>query len=55
MGKDINSKGYFYAKVVEQMRCIGCTYCCIACPDSAIEMNVHGTMYRYFRYQGEDG
>lgn len=50
MGREINSKGYFFARVAEQMRCIGCRLCCIACPDVAIQMHVHGTMYRYFRY-----
>lgn len=50
MGREINSKGYFYARVAEQMKCIGCRLCCITCPDVAIEMKVHGTLYRYFRY-----
>jgi 2-oxoglutarate ferredoxin oxidoreductase subunit delta len=50
MDKKINSKGYIYAEVVEQMRCIGCRLCCITCPDMAIEMEVHGTMYHYFSY-----
>ena len=50
MGKRINSKGYVYAEVVEQMRCIGCRLCCITCPDMAIEMAVNGTMYHYFSY-----
>jgi len=50
MGREINSKGYLYARVAEQMKCIGCRLCCITCPDVAIEMKVHGTLYRYFRY-----
>ena len=50
MGTEINSKGYFYARVAEQMRCIGCRLCCISCPDVAIEMHSHGTMYHYFSY-----
>jgi 2-oxoglutarate ferredoxin oxidoreductase subunit delta len=50
MGKQINNKGYYYAEVVEQMRCIGCRLCCITCPDMAIEMQVNGAMYHYFRY-----
>jgi NAD-dependent dihydropyrimidine dehydrogenase PreA subunit len=50
MGTTINNKGYFYAEVVEPMRCIGCRLCCITCPDVAIEMQVHGTMYHYFAY-----
>lgn len=50
MGRDMNSKGYFYAQVTAQMRCIGCRLCCIACPDVAIRMHIHGTFYRYFSY-----
>ena len=50
MGKELNAKGYFFAKVVEQRRCIGCRLCCVTCPDVAIEMRVHGTMYHYFPY-----
>lgn len=50
MGKQSNSKGFFYAELVEPKRCIGCRLCCIACPDVAIDMSVHGTMYHYFSY-----
>ncbi|MBP1620139.1 MAG: 4Fe-4S binding domain, partial [Acidobacteria bacterium] len=50
MGKEINAKGYFFASVVEQKRCIGCRLCCITCPDMAITMRVSGTMYHYFAY-----
>lgn len=50
MGRDMNSKGYFYAQVTAQMRCIGCRLCCITCPDVAIRMRIHGTFYRYFSY-----
>ncbi|MBM4396200.1 MAG: 4Fe-4S dicluster domain-containing protein [Deltaproteobacteria bacterium] len=50
MGKDLNSRGYFYAKVAEPRRCIGCRVCCVTCPDVAIRMLVHGTMIHYFRY-----
>jgi len=50
MGKKMNTKGYFYAEVEEQKRCIGCRLCCITCPDVAIEMHSHGTMYHYFSY-----
>jgi 2-oxoglutarate ferredoxin oxidoreductase subunit delta len=50
MGKELNAKGYFYARVVERQRCIGCRLCCITCPDVAIGMSVHGTMYHYFAY-----
>jgi len=50
MGRDLNAKGYFYARVAEQRRCIGCRLCCIMCPDVAIRMAVHGTMVHYFSY-----
>lgn len=50
MGKELNVKGYFYARVVEQSKCIGCQLCCITCPDVAIRMTVQGTHYRYFDY-----
>lgn len=50
MGKEINAKGYFFAKVAEQRQCIGCRVCAITCPDVAIEMRVHGTMIHYFAY-----
>ena len=50
MGKEINTKGYFFASVAEQKRCIGCRLCCITCPDMAIQMKVSGTMYHYFAY-----
>jgi 2-oxoglutarate ferredoxin oxidoreductase subunit delta len=50
LGMEINAKGYFYARVREQMKCIGCRLCAISCPDVAIEMRVHGTMVHYFSY-----
>lgn len=50
LGRDINAKGYFFARVAEGMRCIGCRLCCITCPDVAIQMRVSGTMYHYFAY-----
>ncbi len=50
MGSNLNSKGYFYARMAEPMRCIGCRLCCITCPDVAITMRVSGTMYHYFAY-----
>jgi Pyruvate/2-oxoacid:ferredoxin oxidoreductase delta subunit len=50
MSKEINSKGYFFAQMQEQKRCIGCRLCCITCPDVAIDMRVHGTMFHYFAY-----
>lgn len=50
MGREMNSKGYFYATVVRQYLCIGCRLCCISCPDVAIKMKVYGTFYKYFSY-----
>jgi 2-oxoglutarate ferredoxin oxidoreductase subunit delta len=50
MTKELNAKGYFFAGVTEQKRCIGCRICCITCPDVAISMSVNGTMVHYFRY-----
>lgn len=50
MGTNLNSKGYFYARMAEPMRCIGCRLCCITCPDVAITMRVSGTVYHYFAY-----
>jgi 2-oxoglutarate ferredoxin oxidoreductase subunit delta len=50
MGKELNTKGYFFAGVAEPKRCIGCRLCCITCPDVAIAMGVSGTMYHYFAY-----
>ncbi len=50
MAKEINTKGYFYAEVVEQPRCIGCRLCAITCPDLAIEVEVNAVQYQYFPY-----
>ncbi len=50
MSREMNSKGYFVAQVVEPKRCIGCRLCCITCPDVALDMNIHGAMYHYFSY-----
>ncbi len=50
MGRELNAKGYFYARVIEPMKCIGCRLCAISCPDVALEMHVHGTMIHYFAY-----
>ena len=50
MSREINTKGYFFATMVEPKRCIGCRICCITCPDVAISMKVHGTMVHYFSY-----
>ncbi len=50
MSKEINTKGYFYAQVVDQPRCIGCQLCAITCPDLAIEVSANGVSYRFFAY-----
>lgn len=50
MSQDINTKGYFYANVVEQPRCIGCMLCALICPDIAIEVSVNAVQYQYFPY-----
>ena len=50
MSKEINTKGYFYAQVVDQPRCIGCQLCAIICPDLAIEVSANGVSYRFFVY-----
>jgi len=55
MSRDINVKGYFYARVTDPARCIGCMICAVTCPDLAI--TVHGTavQYRLFSYFPESG
>ena len=50
MSKEINTKGYFFAQVVDQPRCIGCQLCAITCPDLAIEIAANGVSYRFFAY-----
>ena len=50
VGNELNSRGYFYVQVAEQMQCLGCRLCAIMCPDAAIEIRVHGTMVHYFAY-----
>ncbi len=50
MSDEINSKGYFYAKVVHQPRCIGCKLCAVTCPDVAIDVQVNGVQYEYYPY-----
>ncbi len=50
MSKDINLKGYFYARLHEPTRCIGCRICAITCPDVAIEVRTHGTQFLPFEY-----
>ncbi len=53
IGRDINSKGYFYAQVAEQRKCIGCRLCAIACPDVCLQVGVHGPMVHYFSYESK--
>ena len=36
LSKGINSKGYNYAEVKEQDKCIGCASCARMCPDCVI-------------------
>jgi len=40
MSKNVNSKGYYSAYVVNPDDCTGCANCAIVCPDGAI------TVYR---------
>jgi len=48
MSSEINIKGYFYAEVFDQPRCIGCTLCGLTCPDLAITIGVNAVAYRFF-------
>jgi len=50
MADKINTKGYFYATVFDQPRCIGCRLCAIICPDVAIDVKVNAVQYQYFPY-----
>jgi 2-oxoglutarate ferredoxin oxidoreductase subunit delta len=50
MSKDITVRGYFYAQVHDPSRCIGCRICAITCPDVAIEVHTHGTVFNLFDY-----
>ncbi len=50
MSRQLNEKGYFYARPSQQPRCVGCCLCAINCPDVAIEVFVHGTQYKFFEY-----
>jgi 2-oxoglutarate ferredoxin oxidoreductase subunit delta len=50
MSRDINTKGYFPARVARGPRCIGCRICAIMCPDVAIEVGVNGVRYNLFDY-----
>ena len=47
---EVNTKGYFPAKVEKGPRCIGCRMCAIMCPDVAIEIGVHGVQYNLYKY-----
>ena len=38
LGKNVNSKGYYYAIMTKQDVCTGCTNCAIVCPDGAIKV-----------------
>ena len=40
LGASVNSKGYYYAQMVQPDDCTGCTNCAIVCPDGVI------TVYR---------
>ena len=40
LGKDVNSKGYYYAYMATAENCTGCANCAVICPDGAI------TVYR---------
>ncbi len=48
MSKEINLKGYFYARLNEPTHCIGCQLCAIMCPDVAIKVQSHGTRFVLF-------
>lgn len=50
MSKEINLKGYFFARLKEPTRCIGCRICAIVCPDVAIEVKTHGSQFVLFEY-----
>ncbi len=50
MTKEINLKGYFYARLHEPTKCIGCRICAITCPDVAIKVLTHGTRFALFEY-----
>ena len=50
MSKELNPKGYFYARVTDFTRCIGCRLCAITCPDVAILVRVQGARYQLFEY-----
>lgn len=38
LGKEVNIKGYNYAKPLLEDKCIGCSACAIVCPDGCISV-----------------
>ncbi len=40
MSKNVNSKGYYPAEMINPEACTGCTNCAVVCPDTVI------TVYR---------
>ena len=50
MSRELNLKGYFYARREQPSRCLGCRICAISCPDVAIEVLVNGVQYNFFDY-----
>ena len=50
MSKEINVKGYHFARVLDPGRCIGCLICAVTCPDVAISVHSNAAQYRLFDY-----
>ncbi len=38
VGEEVNSKGYEYVKLIDEIQCIGCAICGKMCPDGAINV-----------------